>query len=246
MKREVLKQFRHQLEALFQRVGADVAAVREQLRGSSGGQAAGELSNAPFHLGDMGTEEFLYDMNTTVLENEEFLATEIAAALGRISAGTYGECERCGKRILQARLKAIPYARFCVKCAEEIQAGAKVNLNEGRPRTPQDTLAPEGEMHEDRRPSEKVPYHSRRTSMPSPLHESDIHAAGTPGGGTSLGGLAGSNEGRGEPDVIELNEAAGSSNFDSAETIEESANEEPRAGQSGGAVGGTPARKRAK
>jgi RNA polymerase-binding transcription factor DksA len=39
---------------------------------------------------------------------------EVDAALERIDAGTYGRCERCGEPIGDARLEAIPAARFCI------------------------------------------------------------------------------------------------------------------------------------
>ena len=42
----------------------------------------------------------------------------IQAALDRIEAGTYGECENCGEDIGNARLEAIPEATRCVNCAE--------------------------------------------------------------------------------------------------------------------------------
>jgi DnaK suppressor protein len=42
---------------------------------------------------------------------------EIAAALQRLDAGTYGRCERCGGSIDEARLVARPTARTCIRCA---------------------------------------------------------------------------------------------------------------------------------
>ena len=42
---------------------------------------------------------------------------EIAAALARLDAGTYGECMECGDTIPAGRLKALPYATLCVSCA---------------------------------------------------------------------------------------------------------------------------------
>ncbi|MGH9037439.1 MAG: TraR/DksA family transcriptional regulator [Acidimicrobiia bacterium] len=41
---------------------------------------------------------------------------EVDRALGRMDAGTYGICERCGKRISVARLEALPYAALCIDC----------------------------------------------------------------------------------------------------------------------------------
>jgi DnaK suppressor protein len=44
---------------------------------------------------------------------------EIDAALGRVTAATYGTCERCGRPISPARLEARPTARTCVECVAE-------------------------------------------------------------------------------------------------------------------------------
>lgn len=51
-------------------------------------------------------------------------AAEVSAALGRIDAGTFGQCEECGKRIAKARLTAVPYTRRCADCAPVAQAVA--------------------------------------------------------------------------------------------------------------------------
>jgi len=42
---------------------------------------------------------------------------QIRAALGRISAGTFGNCIECGEAISEARLQAIPHAAKCKDCA---------------------------------------------------------------------------------------------------------------------------------
>ena len=42
---------------------------------------------------------------------------DIEDALAKFDAGTYGECEVCGKRIPEARLEAMPAARVCMTCA---------------------------------------------------------------------------------------------------------------------------------
>jgi hypothetical protein len=153
--------------------------------------------------------------------------------------GTYGTCESCGKAIAKERLEAIPFTRFCVVCAAQQDATPEVNLNAGRPMSPKDTLAPEGEMQETRRKNDDP------LAFPSPkLHRGDVHAAGTAGGGTPVGGLAGSTEGDGEPVVAELDEATASSFFDAEDDRPDGRT--PRSGPSGGAVGGTPAGKRAK
>lgn len=41
----------------------------------------------------------------------------IDAALGRIAAGTFGLCTRCGAEIAPARLALLPDTPFCATCA---------------------------------------------------------------------------------------------------------------------------------
>ncbi|MEU2204184.1 TraR/DksA C4-type zinc finger protein [Microbacterium oleivorans] len=43
--------------------------------------------------------------------------TQVATALARVDAGTYGVCERCGRPIPEARLEVRPQATMCVACA---------------------------------------------------------------------------------------------------------------------------------
>jgi DnaK suppressor protein len=227
------------LQQLATRVGSDASGMAEQARAGASGKGGSELTNVPLHLGDMGTEEYLYDMNTTLLANEQYIVSEVRDALARIEAGSFGKCENCGKAIAAERLEAIPYTRYCVDCAATHDETPQVSLEEGRPHSPQDTLAPEGDMEEDRLrrgdslefPNPKIPY-------------GDVHAAGTAGGGTAVGGLAGSNEGNGDPVVAEVDEATGSGNFDFDDDRVD--DHTPQSGFRGGAVGGTPARKRAK
>jgi hypothetical protein len=71
----------------------------------------------------------------------------------------------------------------------------------------------------------------------------DRHAAGTPGGGSAAGGLAGTNVDDGDPDNADLEDAMGAGIHDTG--AEPDADVAPQAGAAGGAVGGTPAGGRA-
>ena len=42
---------------------------------------------------------------------------EVERALEKIEAGTYGKCEVCDEPISEARLEAMPAARFCIQHA---------------------------------------------------------------------------------------------------------------------------------
>jgi RNA polymerase-binding transcription factor len=42
--------------------------------------------------------------------------TLVNEALGRLAAGTFGLCLRCGRPIADERLEALPWAAYCIDC----------------------------------------------------------------------------------------------------------------------------------
>ncbi len=83
--------------------------------------------------------------------------------------------------------------------------------------------------------------HDLRPGEPPDRTPSGAEAVGTPGGGTEVGGLAGTNIDDGDPVLTNLDRAMGSDAR--GEDSEEGG--PPYAGSAGGAVGGTPAQARA-
>jgi len=83
--------------------------------------------------------------------------------------------------------------------------------------------------------------HDLRPGEPPDRTPSGEEAVGTPGGGTEVGGLAGTNIDDGDPELANLDRAMGSDAR--GEDSEEGG--PPYAGASGGVVGGSPARMRA-
>jgi DnaK suppressor protein len=256
---EKTEAFRAQLLELSRRLRGDIAALDEQIGTPTGGDAGGNLSNTPLHLADLGTAVYMQELDATLRENQEYIREQVLGALERLDQGTFGDCERCGQPIIEERLELLPYTPYCTKCSAEVQSGKSVNLNEGRPQRPQDTLTPTDDETDDEldpaadegpegvvsetAESEVLFTDLEPDEMPG-VAAGDIHAAGTAGGGTAVGGLAGTNVGDGEPDEEDLDAAMGSGNFDVAIETDES-DEIPYSGASGGSVGGTPAGKRA-
>jgi RNA polymerase-binding protein DksA len=76
-----------------------------------------ELSNMPFHMADMGTDNYEMENTLGLMDSERKLLAEIDSALGRIENGTYGICGGRGEPIPRERLEAIPWAKYCVTCA---------------------------------------------------------------------------------------------------------------------------------
>ncbi len=54
----------------------------------------------------------------SMIEQLQKMHVEVAAALMRLDAGTFGKCERCGQEIPIERLEALPTARLCVSCKQ--------------------------------------------------------------------------------------------------------------------------------
>ncbi len=78
---------------------------------------AGEGMGYSTHQADDGTAAFDQAADLAVRRNAERTLYEIERALNRMQEGTYGRCRRCGQPIDHARLRAIPYARYCLTCA---------------------------------------------------------------------------------------------------------------------------------
>ena len=67
---------------------------------------------------DAGTATFEREKDLSIEQNVRDLLQKIDRALKRIEAGTYGVCDRCGKPIEKARVKALPYVDLCIKDAQ--------------------------------------------------------------------------------------------------------------------------------
>ena len=52
------------------------------------------------------------------LDRESGLLRKVRAALARIQDGSYGICMHCEEEISPKRLKAVPWAPFCIRCQE--------------------------------------------------------------------------------------------------------------------------------
>ena len=78
--------------------------------------SAGDLSGYAYHQADQGSDTQEQEKTAYLLETEYQKIKLISAALKRVYEKTYGICEICGCYIQEARLKIIPYARFCIEC----------------------------------------------------------------------------------------------------------------------------------
>jgi len=82
---------------------------------------SGDLSSYGQHMADAGTDTFDRDFALSLVSNEQEALTEIDAAIKRIKAGTYGNCEITGKPIAKERLSAVPFTRYSAEAQKDIE-----------------------------------------------------------------------------------------------------------------------------
>jgi len=58
------------------------------------------------------------DLLVGLLNHDAQLRDDLRRAFDMIETGSYGRCEDCEQTIPAARLRAIPWARCCVRCQE--------------------------------------------------------------------------------------------------------------------------------
>jgi RNA polymerase-binding protein DksA len=117
-----LNQFRQMLLEKRRDLIGDMDGIQaEALKSRPGG--SGDLSNMPTHLADIGTDNFEQEFTLGLLESERVLLQEINEAMERIDNKTYGVCLGTGKPIGKARLRARPWAKYCIEYARMLEKG---------------------------------------------------------------------------------------------------------------------------
>ena len=106
--RKSLLEEREQLER-------QAAEIDEGSFGSAQSELTGELASFDEEYADAGTATFERERDLSLSNNIRDLIDKIDKALARMDEGTYGLCERCGRPIEKARIKALPYASLCIK-----------------------------------------------------------------------------------------------------------------------------------
>jgi DnaK suppressor protein len=95
----------------------DVSTMEtEALKGNSG-----SLSHVPQHMAEQGSDVYGQSLSLDLAAADRRLIKEIDDALKRIDAGTYGVCELTGKPIRAERLEELPWARYSIEAARELE-----------------------------------------------------------------------------------------------------------------------------
>lgn len=110
-------------EALLLQKRAEILGDVNHMKEETLKKERSDLSNVPFHMADVGSDNFEMENTLGLMDEEVKLLAEIDAALARIEKKTYGICEGSGEPIPKSRLEAIPWARYCIAYKELLEKG---------------------------------------------------------------------------------------------------------------------------
>ena len=72
---------------------------------------------------DRANNSFNRELMFTLSDTERQMLILVEEAFQRLDKDEYGVCTYCGEPIGLPRLKAVPWARFCIKCQESEERG---------------------------------------------------------------------------------------------------------------------------
>ncbi|GAA1180202.1 hypothetical protein GCM10009584_22710 [Ornithinimicrobium humiphilum] len=110
-----LAEVRSELEADVARLSAEVDEAEHDLVElmRSFGDGAGD------DQADAGAATWEREHELSLTNNAKGLLMQSLHALERMDAGTYGDCESCGRPIGKMRLQAFPRATLCMTCKQK-------------------------------------------------------------------------------------------------------------------------------
>lgn len=106
------------------RLHKTLIARRDELRKRLGGELKDLRNHKTADTGDSADLAFSAgseEVSSQIAELEARELTQIERALTRLKQGTYGICEGCQKKILVARLNALPFSTTCIECQREME-----------------------------------------------------------------------------------------------------------------------------
>lgn len=105
--------------------GLQLAAIRLH----AGAQEAQEreLSSADQHPAELASETLERELDQSVVQHVLAELTEITSALKKLDEGKYGLCEACAQPIAEARLEAMPAARYCIEDQAKLSRNGRRN-----------------------------------------------------------------------------------------------------------------------
>jgi DnaK suppressor protein len=104
-------------DALRKALAGDLSLLKEMRAQTSGDMV------------DAALDSVQDEISSQLAEVESRELTRIEYALERMRLGQFGMCEGCNTPIPMARLNALPYATYCIKCQREAERQGAANAS---------------------------------------------------------------------------------------------------------------------
>ena len=101
----------------------DAVALRNEVGCNDNSGGCGKVTSMPIHMAELGSDNWEQELTFGLIESKQALLREIDDALQRIENRRYGICETTSKVITKARLRVIPWARYCIEYARKRELG---------------------------------------------------------------------------------------------------------------------------
>jgi len=116
-----LEEFRQVLLEKRRELVGDVDHLRSEAAQRGSGSSVSDMTSIPSDLADQGTDTWEQTFTFGLIENKWLLLREIDEALQRVENRTYGVCMGTNKMISKARLRVIPWTKYCIDYANELE-----------------------------------------------------------------------------------------------------------------------------
>jgi DnaK suppressor protein len=121
MNKKELQKFENILLDERKRFITELAQIKSEGLMASQKESAGDLSSASYHPADQGSDTMEKEKSVFLASSKGNELYEIDQALMRAKDGKFGICDSCNKEVEPARLEAMPYARYCIKCSRQAE-----------------------------------------------------------------------------------------------------------------------------
>lgn len=105
--------------------------AKEEIKGHFKGDRRIEVETA-LDDGDWSVLDLAEDLDVALLERHKDALNRIDESLRKLKEGTYGICENCGQEISEKRLRALPFAIYCVECQHKKEELEEIEKEEER------------------------------------------------------------------------------------------------------------------
>jgi len=110
-----LNEFETLLRAMKERLEANLARLHGEMTSITTDDTIEDMQD----MASMASDSMHH---AALLKQQEHELAEVLHALAKIQAGSYGICEKSGRPIPVARLRAEPHARYSIEAAREMGA----------------------------------------------------------------------------------------------------------------------------